>query len=123
MFRGLQPAKTRFRSHAAQGASLAAHLALLALIVFYNPRVIELSPAWLAYGDGAHTYKLVYFPPDPPNDATPLDAARFLLVFRKVSMVASVTSCLSPPTCRAEASRRRTCSSRQTPFVLRPRNA
>ena len=78
MFRGFQPANTRLRGHAAQGVSVAAHLALLALIVFHNPRVIELSPVWLAYGDGAHTYKLVYFPPDSPNDATPPDTARLL---------------------------------------------
>ena len=42
---------------------MAAHLALLAVIVFHNPKVIDLSPAWLAYGDGTHTYQLVYLPP------------------------------------------------------------
>jgi TonB family protein len=47
-------------------------LALLAVIVFHNPRVVDLKPVWLAYGDGAHT--LIYFPPG--NDATPPDATR-----------------------------------------------
>jgi TonB family protein len=59
------------------GLSVAAHLAMLAVIVFHAPKVIDLSPAWLAFGNGAHTYKLVYFPPDA-NDATPPDAAKLL---------------------------------------------
>ncbi len=46
-----------FRRHCAVGVSVAAHLAVLAMIVFHNPRVIDLSPTWLAYGDGAHTYQ------------------------------------------------------------------
>ncbi len=56
---------------------MAAHLAVLATIVFHNPRAIELSPAWLTYGDGAHTYKLTYFPPGA-NDDTRADAAKLL---------------------------------------------
>jgi TonB family protein len=47
---------------------VAAHLALLAAIVFHNPSVINLSPTWLAYGDSAHTYRVTYFPPGA-NDA------------------------------------------------------
>jgi periplasmic protein TonB len=54
--------------------SVAAHLAVLAAIVFHNPKVIELSPAWLAYGDGPHTYQLVYVPPG--KDDTPPDAVK-----------------------------------------------
>jgi TonB family protein len=61
--------------------SVAAHLAVLALLLFHNPRVIDLSPAWLAYGDGAHTYKLIYFPPGA-NDDTPPDAAKLLFPLR-----------------------------------------
>lgn len=57
---------------------MAAHLAVLAVIAFHNPRVIDLRPEWLAYGDGAHTYKLTYFPPAAENDATPPDAAKLL---------------------------------------------
>jgi protein TonB len=39
--------------------------------------VIDLSPAGLAYGDGTHTYKLIYLPPGV-NDAPPADAAKLL---------------------------------------------
>jgi TonB family protein len=59
------------------GLSVAAHLAILAVIVFHAPKVIDLSPAWLAFGNDAHTYKLVYFPPDA-NDAAPPDPAKLL---------------------------------------------
>jgi TonB family protein len=58
--------------------SVAAHLALLAVLAFHNPRVIDLSPAWLAYGDSTHTYKLVYLPAAANNDDTPPDAAKLL---------------------------------------------
>ena len=57
---------------------MAAHLAVLAVLVFHNPRVIDLSPAWLAYGDAAHTYKLVYLPASANNDDKPPDAAKLL---------------------------------------------
>jgi TonB family protein len=50
---------------------VAAHLAVLAAIVFHNPRVVDLSPDWLAYGDGAHTYQLIYSPPVANDDAPP----------------------------------------------------
>jgi TonB family protein len=62
--------------------SVAAHLAVLAVLVFHNPRVIGLSPDWLAYGDAAHTYKLTYFPPAARIDATPRDAAKLLFPVR-----------------------------------------
>ena len=52
-------------------------MALLAAIVLHNPYVIDLSPTWLAYGDGAHTYKLIYFPSDAKDDQHP-DAAKLL---------------------------------------------
>ena len=57
---------------------MAAHLAVLAVLVFHNPRVIDLSPAWLAYGDAAHSYKLVYLPARANNDDKPPDAAKLL---------------------------------------------
>ncbi len=81
MFTGLQPTGKASRRHRAVGLSVAAHLAVLAVIVLRNPRVIDLRPAWLAFGDGAHTYKLVYFPP-APNDATPPNAAKLLFPTR-----------------------------------------
>jgi protein TonB len=63
--------------------SVAVHLAVLAVLVFHNPRVIDLSPAWLAYGDAAHTYKLVYLPASANNNDKPPDAAK--LLFPRVS--------------------------------------
>jgi len=70
--------RSGFRRHRAVGVSVAAHVALLAVLVFHNPRVIDLSPAWLAYGGGTHTYKLVYLPARANNDDKPLDAAKLL---------------------------------------------
>jgi len=58
--------------------SVAAHLAVLAVLAFHNPTVIDLSPAWLAYGDGAHTYKLVYLPAAANNDDKPPDAVKLM---------------------------------------------
>jgi TonB family protein len=69
--------RSGFRRHRAVGVSVAAHLAVLAVLVFHSPRVIDLSPAWLAYGDGAHAYKLTYFPPGANNEKSP-DAAKLL---------------------------------------------
>jgi protein TonB len=60
--------------------SVAAHLILLAVIVFHVPQVVELTPTWLAYGDGAHTTRLVYFPPIA-SDAAP-DPAKLLFPAR-----------------------------------------
>lgn len=76
MFTGLQPTKSEFRRHRAVGVSVAAHLAVLAVIVFHNPKVIELGPAWLAHGDGAHTYKLIYIADG--SDDTPPDPAKLI---------------------------------------------
>jgi len=78
VFTSLQPASSIFRRHCAIGVSLAAHLSVLAVLLFQNPSVTDLSPAWLAYGDGAHTYKLVYFPAGANNDDKPPDAAKLL---------------------------------------------
>ncbi len=77
MFTGLQPASSGFRRNRAVSASVAIHLALLTWIVFHNPRVIDLSPAWLAFGDSAHTYKLIYFPPAKSNAPLP-DVAKLI---------------------------------------------
>jgi len=57
------------RRHRAVVVSVAAHLAVLAVLVSHNPRVIDLSPDWLAHGDAAQTYKLTYFPPAAKNQA------------------------------------------------------
>jgi len=62
VFTVLQPAPSRLRSYRAVGVSVTAHLALLLAILLHHPRVIELTPAWLAYGDGTHSYRVTYFP-------------------------------------------------------------
>jgi TonB family protein len=54
---------------------VAAHLALLAAIVFYNRAPVTLTPMWLAHGDGNVT--LIYFPPGANKDAH-TDAAKLL---------------------------------------------
>lgn len=43
--------------------SILLHLALLAGIIFHRPAVIMLTPAWLAYGNGSHNYRVTYYPP------------------------------------------------------------
>ena len=68
MLEGLQSGGREWRSYRAVTVSVAAHLALLAVIVFQRPKAIELQPTWLAYGDGAHTYKLTYIPPTPESE-------------------------------------------------------
>jgi TonB family protein len=78
VFTDLQLTSSGFRRPRAVGVSVAAHLAVLAVLVFHNPRVIDLSPAWLAYGDAAHTYNLVYLPASANNDDKPPDAAKLL---------------------------------------------
>jgi TonB family protein len=88
VFTGLQPTNPQpaslrtilsgFRGHRAVAVSVAAHLALLAVIAFHNPKLIDLSPNWLAFGDGSHTYQLIYVPPSA-NDNTPLDTAKLQL--------------------------------------------
>jgi len=74
VFAGLQPAGSRFRRHRAVGLSVGAHLAVLAATVFHNPRVIDLSPTRLAYGDSAHTYRLIYVPQG--SDDTPPETSK-----------------------------------------------
>ena len=63
MLTGLGPATPRLKSYRAIGVSVVAHLALLFAIVLRHPGVIELTPAWLAYGESTHSYRVTYFPP------------------------------------------------------------
>ncbi len=81
MFSGLPNSKSGLRNYRVIAPSVAVHLALLAAIVFHRPAVIVLTPAWLAYGNGSHNYRVTYFPPGEdshsayeklvlPNDAT-----------------------------------------------------
>jgi len=69
VFTGIQATTSPLRSYRTVGVSVAAHLVLLGWIVFHHPRVIELVPAWLAYGDGTHSYRVTYFPPGGEDSA------------------------------------------------------
>ena len=76
MFIEVQPPSSFARRYRAVGLSVAAHLALLAAILFHNPKIIDLTPTWVANGEGSHTYQIVYVAPG--NDAA-ADAAKLLL--------------------------------------------
>jgi TonB family protein len=44
---------------------------MLAAIVFHRPGVVQVSLAWLAFGNGSHSYRVTYFPPgaeDAPQE-------------------------------------------------------
>jgi TonB family protein len=43
--------------------SVAAHLGLLAAVVFYPPKIVQLAPAEVAHGNGEHSYRVVYIAP------------------------------------------------------------
>jgi TonB family protein len=77
VFTGLQPAGSTFRRYRVLALSVAAHLTVLTVIVLHNPKVLDLSPDWLAFGDSPRNYKLVYFPPSA-TDNTPPDADKLL---------------------------------------------
>jgi TonB family protein len=62
MFSTLPTATPRPRSYGAIATSVVLHLGLLAAVVLHRPRVIELTPTWLAFGDATHTYRVTYFP-------------------------------------------------------------
>jgi TonB family protein len=64
VFTELQPSSSwsRVRSYRSVAASVGAHLAALAVIVFHHPRVVELAPTWLAWGNSTHTYQITYLP-------------------------------------------------------------
>jgi outer membrane biosynthesis protein TonB len=57
--------------------SVGAHLTVLAVIVFHNPQIVQLAPTWLAYGDAAHSYHIIYIPTG--NAETPLNEAKLIL--------------------------------------------
>ena len=75
MFTVLPPSRV-FRRHPAVGMSVAAHLCLLAWFVLHNPKPIDMSPEWLAFGDASHTYQIIYVP--PAKDAASPEAAKLL---------------------------------------------
>lgn len=63
MFAGLPTSTSRLRNYRFIAPSIALHVALLAAIIFHHPTVIGVAPAWLAYGNGNHNYRVTYFPP------------------------------------------------------------
>jgi TonB family protein len=71
VFTEVQPASgSRFRAVA---WSVAAHLGLLAAVVFYPPKIIPLVPERLAHGNGEHSYRVVYIAPGTEDaDVAPL---------------------------------------------------
>ena len=77
MFTDFQPASSLVRRYRAVGLSVGAHLLVLAVIVLHNPKVIDVSPTWLARGDGSHTYQITYIAPGS-EDSSP-DTTRLLL--------------------------------------------
>lgn len=69
MFAGLPTATPLLRNYRTIAPSVVLHLALLAAIIFHHPKVVLLSPEWLAYGDSSHSYRVTYFPPDGGDQA------------------------------------------------------
>lgn len=70
MFTEVQPVTGR--NHRSVAWSVAAHLGLLAAVVFYPPKIIQLVPQGLAYGNGEHAYRVVYIAPGTEGvDAAP----------------------------------------------------
>ncbi len=65
------------RRYRAVGASVAAHLALLAVIVFHSPRIIDVTPTWLAWGNSQNSYKITYLPNG--NEDIPEEEAKLTL--------------------------------------------
>ncbi|MFI5114575.1 MAG: energy transducer TonB [Terriglobales bacterium] len=71
MFTEVQPV-SGLRNHRPVVCSVAAHLGLLALVVFHPPKIIQLVPQGLAYGNGDHSYRVVYIAPGTEDaDAAP----------------------------------------------------
>ncbi len=83
MFTGLQPATLQFRRYRGAAVSSAAHLTLLAALVWQSSQVIEISPAGLAHGEGIRNYKLIYLPSgDQKVDSAPPESAKLLYPMR-----------------------------------------
>jgi periplasmic protein TonB len=61
VFTEVQP--VRGRNYRPVAWSVAAHLGLLAAVIFYPPKIIPLAPQGLAYGNGEHSYRVVYIAP------------------------------------------------------------
>ncbi|MGB9198815.1 MAG: TonB family protein [Terriglobales bacterium] len=75
MLGGVQPESSLFRRYRAVGSSVAAHMAILAAIVFHHPKPIDITPTWLAWGDSQHSYRISYL----PNGNNPAEQAKLIL--------------------------------------------
>jgi hypothetical protein len=75
VFSDFQTSRSAFGRNRALQISIAAHLALLAAIVFHHSAATDLTSESLAFGNSAHSYRLVYFPPTS-DEATAIDAAK-----------------------------------------------
>jgi TonB family protein len=67
VFAELQPPDSRGRGswlgrYRVVVVSVSTHLTALAVIVFHNPRIVQLAPTWLAFGDSGHSYHITYIP-------------------------------------------------------------
>jgi TonB family protein len=80
VFIGIQPTGPWLRRYRAVTASVATHVALLAIIVFHHPKPIDITPTWLAWGNSEHSYKITYLPPSE----NPVEEAKLLLPASKV---------------------------------------
>lgn len=71
MFTGIQPAGSWLRRYRAISASVAAHVAVLAVIVFHHQKPVDITPTWLAWGNSEHSYKITYLAPseEPADEA------------------------------------------------------
>ncbi len=73
MFCGVQPAGSWLGRYRTVAASVAAHVAILGIIVFRHPQPVDLTPTWLAWGNSQHSYKITYLPPsDSPAEEAKL---------------------------------------------------
>ena len=63
MFTGIQPTSSWLRRYRAVGASVGAHVVVLAAILFHHPKPNDVTPTWLAWGNSEHSYKITYLAP------------------------------------------------------------
>lgn len=58
------------------GASIAAHLGLLAALLMLHPEAIRMTPFWVAHGDSGKNYRVIYAP-SGGTEVPPLDIQKF----------------------------------------------
>ena len=71
-----QGAWGRARTRGILGASIAAHLGLLAFLLALHPEAIRLTPVWVAHGDSGKNYRVIYAP-SGGNEVAPPDIQKF----------------------------------------------